>query len=444
MPRAALSSTLAAIGLIASIGSTVAAAPAPIEPDWPGPFAVTSSAFRFGASASIPAESGQAVADMGGIVALALGLEEGRPLPGWGLGIEASYRWLTLDSSVEGRVGVSGALSYRAITKGAWSISPSLGVGGTFDFADESLRPSLALNAALSAKARIIRRDYVEASLAVHWIPSAEHPISFSASIGPRSERAWIVKVPEPYVALRGVPKLFSPDGDRIDDRFDIRLFASPPAYLASWSIAVIDPDGTTFYSREGQNPCPATFSWDGRSNAGRLVDPATDYRLCMETVDILGRRAVAEAEFTVDILVERVGDKYRVRVPPILFPSDSADLGGGAAAWMVEANAKVLSRLVALFSRFPDYKIIVEGHANSVRWADPAAFAKEQEGELKPLSLARAAAVMAALIQLGVAPDRIGAEGLGAAEPLIPFSDASGAWRNRRVEIRLEKPARR
>jgi outer membrane protein OmpA-like peptidoglycan-associated protein len=38
----------------------------------------------------------------------------------------------------------------------------------------------------------------------------------------------------------------------------------------------------------------------------------------------------------------------------------------------------------------------------------------------------------------LGIAPERIQARGLGGLEPLVPFSDAVSAWKNRRVEFLL------
>jgi len=108
----------------------------------------------------------------------------------------------------------------------------------------------------------------------------------------------------------------------------------------------------------------------------------------------------------------------------------------------MVSANKKVLGRLVTLFARFPDYSIVVEGHANSLYWQNADAFSAEQKNELVPLSQSRAESVRKALVSLGIASGRIKALGVGGTEPIVAFSDTHNAWKNRRVEFILVKSA--
>jgi type VI secretion system protein ImpK len=56
-------------------------------------------------------------------------------------------------------------------------------------------------------------------------------------------------------------------------------------------------------------------------------------------------------------------------------------------------------------------------------------------------LSNERARAVMAVLLQAGIAPARLRAEGRADAEPLQPNTDAAARARNRRIEIELRPP---
>jgi outer membrane protein OmpA-like peptidoglycan-associated protein len=72
------------------------------------------------------------------------------------------------------------------------------------------------------------------------------------------------------------------------------------------------------------------------------------------------------------------------------------------------------------------------------VHYDDPEKGKKEQEQELIPLSKSRAEAVKAALVDFGMDPKRITTEGLGGAQPIVPFSDLENRWKNRRVEFIL------
>jgi outer membrane protein OmpA-like peptidoglycan-associated protein len=86
------------------------------------------------------------------------------------------------------------------------------------------------------------------------------------------------------------------------------------------------------------------------------------------------------------------------------------------------------LDRLAALLQEHPKLKVRIEGHTDALGAA----------GVNLALSQARAEAVKRALVERGVAADRIEAVGLGEARPLADGGDAAADQRNRRIEVYL------
>jgi outer membrane protein OmpA-like peptidoglycan-associated protein len=61
-----------------------------------------------------------------------------------------------------------------------------------------------------------------------------------------------------------------------------------------------------------------------------------------------------------------------------------------------------------------------------------------EQKSMLIPLSEARAKSIKDALVERGLSGDRLIAAGVGAKDPVVPYSDYANRWKNRRVEFYL------
>ena len=181
-------------------------------------------------------------------------------------------------------------------------------------------------------------------------------------------------------------------------------------------------------------------MEWNGTGKNGAEPEPAFDYRCVLETEDLIGRTERTEAFITVDILVIRDGDRYKIRVPAIKFPSYETDFAAGQSRELLEENRATLERIALLFARFPEYTLTVEGHANAVYWADPKRRDREQTETLVPLSRKRAENVREALILLGIEENRIRAVGMGGSRPVVPFGKSDEIWKNRRVEFILSK----
>lgn len=273
---------------------------------------------------------------------------------------------------------------------------------------------------------------------------------SFVVSLGLRDRHRWTLPPPPlPQVSLALGPELFSPDDDGYGDQLKVNVQVAPGGRLSRWSWTVWAPGSQLFFHQQGQGRPPSEIIWNGRSEGGELVSSATDYRFVIEGEDERGRVVEASVDFTTDVLLLKDNDRYLVRLPSINFSPNSPGIGPGAGdrpdrlqATLLEQNAAVIGRLADILKRYPQYGITIVGHANLVHWENPAMAAEEDRKESRPLSLKRALAVKEALVALGLEANRIKTEGAGGSRPLFPFGDRANAWKNRRVDVILDRKA--
>ncbi|AFL74473.1 OmpA family protein [Thiocystis violascens] len=98
----------------------------------------------------------------------------------------------------------------------------------------------------------------------------------------------------------------------------------------------------------------------------------------------------------------------------------------GGAA--LPAARTASLEKVAEFLGQHPNLTVLLQGHTDSLGSAARNLGLSEQ----------RAIAIKAALVGLGVAQDRIRAEGIGEAKPIASNDTAEGRSRNRRVELYL------
>lgn len=367
---------------------------------------------------------------------------EGFPLRYATATLSLGYRAEHSDSGITPMPGASLLAGWRFPIPGVVSFTPLL--GPTVDVRATGLAAQAAVNVtgALRISILLSGRDYLTVTPSVSVPVWAGDATRFTLALGTRRERPWFIPIREVRPTLIARPALFSPDGDGTDDFVVIRPGAASPKSVASWTLTAYASDGSLWREFSGEGRLPERIDWDGKSDDGQSPDAGEDFALVLRTYDGLDRTAGAEARVTVtiDILVIRDGDRYKVRVPNIHFPPDSADLSGSASRELMEENRAVLERLATLFTRFPEYNLTVEGYANAVHAADPELFAIEQKTELLPLSLRRAETVKGALVLLGVDAARIRTAGLGGSRPVADYTERAGAWKNRRVEFILAR----
>ncbi|MCX7775499.1 MAG: OmpA family protein, partial [Spirochaetaceae bacterium] len=259
--------------------------------------------------------------------------------------------------------------------------------------------------------------------------------------------------LPAPKVALTVSPERFSPDGDGINDMLRFELQAFSEAGIGEWKLEVFEspvmdsdspdtPVARIFKAWSGKGTPPASIMWNGLSSRQELVESGTDYIAILTCTDTQGRQASAETTITIDILVIRDGDRLVLKVPAIVFRANHADFIG-LPQEVRDRNSQVMARVTQILSRFPEYQVLIEGHANNVGKMlgySPARIQQEELKEVQPLSLARAKKIRDMLVEQGIHPDRLSVAGMGSSRPLYSFTDVDNRWKNRRVEFILKK----
>ncbi|TVR69783.1 MAG: hypothetical protein EA427_07270 [Spirochaetaceae bacterium] len=238
-----------------------------------------------------------------------------------------------------------------------------------------------------------------------------------------------------PEVILSVAPQPFSPDGDGVDDTVTFTISVEDASPIRYWILEIYDPAGEFFYDLGGRGEPPGRIVWDGRARTGELVVSAEEYPWRLEIADGLGNVTVKEGVLETDVLVERYGEGYRIQLPSITFPPNSSVLDLDPAGEAGARNRQVIERLVEILGRFPDYQIVIEGHAVNLSGTE-----REQREELVPLSRDRAAAVRRALVDRGVSARLLSVEGRGGSAPIVPHTDEINRWKNRRVDFLLKR----
>jgi chemotaxis protein MotB len=166
------------------------------------------------------------------------------------------------------------------------------------------------------------------------------------------------------------------------------------------------------------------------KSEKGQLADQvAKDQQIIADLQKQIGEKKKSPAEATgfgegYDVNFDAAAGTITVTLPDaILFDPGKANLRS--------ATSKELDHIYSVLkAKYPGRHLEVAGHTDS----DP--IKKSKWADNLELSSQRAMSVARYLIQKGVAENKIGATGYGAARPITSNSTASGKQKNRRVEI--------
>jgi outer membrane protein OmpA-like peptidoglycan-associated protein len=243
-----------------------------------------------------------------------------------------------------------------------------------------------------------------------------------------------------PALMVSIAQRFFSPDGDGVDDELLMIIDCKDESPIEEWKIEIREPGATNriFFQSSGKGDPPGQFVWDGLGSGGELVQSAMDYPFTVTVTNNHKLSSSYDGTITTDVLVIREGNVMRIKIPSIVFASNSGGFAG-LSENVLSGNDTILRRIAEILNKFNSYKVNVEGHANATA-ATANARRLEQERELRPLSEQRAKHVVDYLTRLGVDGGRLTAVGIGAARPVAAYEDRDNWWKNRRVEFILIK----
>ncbi|MBI9102822.1 MAG: OmpA family protein [Spirochaetales bacterium] len=360
-------------------------------------------------------------------------------IPSTLFGITGGYNFLL--ESGESRFFSNGGIrgSYSFPLAGFFSLNPGAGFTIAFphNFSDSPVIP--VFEGGLEMRFQLFDRNCLSFEALMKYPVGETLPLQFFLGIGLTRYTPLKIKSKPVEAAFSAGPSRFSPDNDGDNDNLEIEMDVVNGQNVKRWDIQIFDEYDQRVKSWAGGSKPPAFTHWDGITESGELVDSAMYYRIEMKIEDILGNVFTDSEEIMTDILIQKIGGKFKIMIPNIVFPPNSADftlLGDDDLA----KNTEIIRKIAVKLEKYPEYRVRIEGHGNLDFWRDEAEAAIEQEEILIPLTEARANMIKEVLIQEGVDGNRLLTEGLGGSNPIVPFEDKENRWKNRRVEFILLK----
>ncbi|MFW6139292.1 MAG: FlgD immunoglobulin-like domain containing protein [Spirochaetota bacterium] len=287
-----------------------------------------------------------------------------------------------------------------------------------------------------------LARDGVYTCVLTLLYKSGNHPSSDPVAI--------TVDTNPPDCSLVVSPKLFSPDGDGEADTLYINIDLVDRNQVSTWAVSIyrkwngkVDRS-VAFKTFSGKGNFRGVIRWDGYSDPvpmpvtftppddytykkadGKwrlLVDSASTYLVELHASDGFGNSITVTDSFETDIMVIKTPYGMKIMVNSIQFEFDKAEL--------LPQSHEILDRLIEILDKFPNYKILIAGHTDSVG----------SEEYNQKLSERRAYTVYKYLVEHDVAKERLATEGRGESQPIDDNNTEQGRARNRRVEFYLTK----
>ncbi|HWV19656.1 MAG TPA: OmpA family protein, partial [Devosia sp.] len=242
-------------------------------------------------------------------------------------------------------------------------------------------------------------------------------PLNFEASLDKILPLFALLK--EGEIKLEGGTWLFSGTPLTAADAESIRAtFARDRLSEAGWSLALAAPApaelqpaqvATVAVEPAAKEPAPAAVATQPEPVAAPAAEPAPQ----VQAVPAAPSETLELCRANLSALSAQNG---------ILFRS--------GAAILAEGTQTILASIADAISHCPDVAIDVAGHTDSD--GDAAANLA--------LSVARAEAVVAALINLGVGPERLYAIGYGESQPVADNATPAGKAQNRRIVVSVRE----
>lgn len=236
----------------------------------------------------------------------------------------------------------------------------------------------------------------------------------------------------------------FTPNNDDVGD-----IATIVPKYFntkygcESWKVVVYDRYGSPLKTWEGTGDVPRKIPWDGDTDNNEIIFSNEIYTASFEAVpDMRDREKLGMDKVTATIPIKtgvfvqngKNRKEDRIIINSFYFDADDSSFNS-ISDEQRKSNRMVLDQVASAILDQKPSNVIIEVYSNNVSNTD-----EENLTELVPLSQKRANAILEELIKRDVKKENLSARGMGGSDPIASWEDKASWWKNRRVEIILEK----
>jgi outer membrane protein OmpA-like peptidoglycan-associated protein len=236
-----------------------------------------------------------------------------------------------------------------------------------------------------------------------------------------------------PLLDLDAASSPFVDEGGSYEGEVNFILEIKENYKLYGWEIVIRDSDGQTVITLDGEGDPEGYVDWYGETENNYKLESGAVYTATARVADMAGNIGTAKGDFPIDIALVKRDGKYYINTENIIFAAykSSIDSRGRETA---NINRKSLKRVADLMKAYPDYTVVIEGHALNVLLGAGSAREKKEEAILEKLTADRAESVRKELLKLGVPESSLKTESFGGKQPIAPVKDMKERWKNRRA----------
>ena len=248
---------------------------------------------------------------------------------------------------------------------------------------------------------------------------------------------SFTLDITPPRVRLAVQSQPFARSNGDIEGEVTVAIEVEEETAVAGWNMDILNGKGEIIRSYAGTGDPASQISWNGTVSNGTPADPEDSYNVRVTIRDTGGNSATYTEMLPFDVAIMVRNGKYYILTPNIIFGAYKHALSS-AGEVMYKNNIDSIERAAAVLKRYPNFNLVLEGHALNIYLDGPRE--DKEEAILGPLTEQRASNVSDALIEAGIDPGRISLEAHGGQFPIVSVTDKTVWWKNRRVEFRLEK----
>ena len=217
---------------------------------------------------------------------------------------------------------------------------------------------------------------------------------------------------------LQNVDRIVVFTGDIPTDPLEFELSVETADTVSGWRLTVLDAAEQPVRTFTGEGHPPELLRWDGRTDHGEPVTAGDVYLYQLEIRHPDGGWSAS---------IRRLFGVNRNTVVALELTGNAFEVG---ASTLSENAKQMLEEATAILNDYPDERILVEGHTDSLG----------TDAFNLSLSQSRARAAAAYLTEeLGFPEKRIVAQWYGESRPVAPNALDDGREMNRRVEVKAE-----